>query len=137
MYMTEQKVTFYQVVNLKQDFDQRLKVAFENLMIELYINFNKLLQRNDPCIHILYDQMFAFLQSLLGKLIQIHVIQNTVTLNEIDFLNPVNQLPDENLFIGFTAKIFLTKLENDGDICSQIFYKEVRAFYAAASSDMV
>ena len=63
-----------------------------------------------------YDQMFAFLQSLLGKFIL--KIQNTVTLNEIDFLNPINQLPDENLFIGFTTKIFLTKLENDGDISS-------------------
>ena len=39
---------------------------------------------------------------LLGKFINIHVIQHIVTLNEIDFLNPVNQLPDENLFIGFT-----------------------------------
>ena len=84
--------------------------------------------------------MFAFLQSLLGKFIKIHVILNTVILNEIDFLNPVNQLPDENLFIGFTTKNLLTKLENDGDICStqrQMFYKAVRAFYVAASSDMV
>ena len=76
---------------------------------------------------------------LLGKFIKIHIIQNTVTLNEIVFLNPVNQLPDENLFIDFTTKNLLTKLENDGDICStqrQIFYKAVHAFYDAAPSDI-
>ena len=113
MYMMGQKVTFYPVVNLKQDFkDLKSYLLFYQAVLPQFTNFNKLLQRNDPCIHILYDQMFAFLQSLL----KIHVILNTVTLNEIDFLNPVNQLPDENLFIGFTTKNLLTKLENDEDM---------------------
>ena len=65
---------------------------------------------------------------LLGKFIKIHIIQNTVTLNEIVFLNPVNQLPDENLFIDFTTKNLSTQ--------RQIFYKAVRAFYDAAPSDI-
>ena len=51
--------------------------------------------------------MFAFLQLHLGKFVKIHAIQNTVMLNEIDLLNPVNQLPEENLFFVFTTKSWI------------------------------
>ena len=125
---------------------QRLQKLFENPVIEVYLlfyqavlptftSFNKFLQRETPCVHLLHDKLELFINNLLGKFVKIAVIREAKeegNLIDIDFHSSENQLADSNIFVGFMTRQLLLKLLNDGDIgISAVtkFYTAVRRFY--------
>uniref|UniRef100_H3ARC8 HAT C-terminal dimerisation domain-containing protein n=1 Tax=Latimeria chalumnae TaxID=7897 RepID=H3ARC8_LATCH len=106
---------------------ERLSSAFSDPMTEVYLMFfqatlpvfttsNKFLQREDPCTYMVDGVLSAFVQKLLGKFIQVQIIKNAVSLQDVDFANPDNQLPDESLFVGLVIKQTMCRLTNEGDI---------------------
>ncbi|XP_064422522.1 uncharacterized protein LOC135360046 [Latimeria chalumnae] len=126
---------------------KRLSSAFSDPMTEVYLMFfqatlpvfttsNKFLQREDPCIYMVDGVLSAFVQKLLGKFIQVQIIKNAVSLQDVDFANPDNQLPDESLFVGLVTKQTVCRLTNEGDTSpatKKKFFSAVRAFYSSVT----
>ena len=126
----------------------RLKGIFSNTITEVYLLFfhsvlsvfncfNLLLQREDPCIHLVYDQCESLLKKLMGRLVPASIIDAASSaINDIDYSSN-NQLSDGDIFIGFLTRQKLLKLEAEGD-CTPLqkkkFFLGVRGFYEAAIS---
>ena len=111
-------------------------LLFYQSVLPLFTHFNLLLQREDPCIHILHSQCMELLRKLLVKFVRVAVIKATTHQTEIDYNNKDNQLPDSTLFIGFTTRQKLQKLEREGDISPlevKKFIDGVRKYYEAAT----
>ena len=125
---------------------KRLKELFSSPMTEIYLlffqsvlptftHFNMFLQREDPCIHLVYGQCVSLLQKLLGKFVKIRAMKAASHPTEVDYQEKNNQLPDSNVFIGFTTKTKLQKLEREGDVAPsdvEKFMRGVRQYYMSA-----
>uniref|UniRef100_H3A908 HAT C-terminal dimerisation domain-containing protein n=1 Tax=Latimeria chalumnae TaxID=7897 RepID=H3A908_LATCH len=125
---------------------KRLSSAFSDPMTEVYLVFfqaalpvfttsNKFLQREDFCIYMV-DGVLSFIQKLLGKFILVQIIKNAVSLQDVDFANPDNQLPDESLFVGLVTKQTVFRSTNVGDISPATknkLFSAVRAFYSSVT----
>ena len=123
---------------------------------QLFTNFNKFLQRDDPIVPVISDQLTSFLRKLLGKFVSVGAIKSAADITSVNYCEE-NQLPskqsifvvvygachtctnfiiDAGLFIGITTRQLLLKMENDGDISPRqvkVFYEAVREFYTTAT----
>uniref|UniRef100_A0A1X7TWU2 HAT C-terminal dimerisation domain-containing protein n=1 Tax=Amphimedon queenslandica TaxID=400682 RepID=A0A1X7TWU2_AMPQE len=127
---------------------QRLRQLYTNPMTEVYLYFyqaclqpfvhlNTLLQRNDPIIGIVANQLIKFLKTLLGKFVCVRSIKEADHLTTVSYTTRENQLDDNALHIGFSTRSLLRKLLDEGDISPQQvnnFYRAVRNFYEEATS---
>ena len=124
--------------------------------LQLFVNFNKFLQREDPIIPVISVQMTTFVKKLFGKFVTIQAIRDAANVTLVNFCRD-KQLPgiiyigrssfehglktviyflDMGLYIGITTKQVLSHLQNDGDISPlqiRIFYQAVRGFYYTAA----
>ena len=123
---------------------QRLKKLFADPMTEVYlffyqatlqtfVNFNQFLQREDPIISLVAQQIQSFLLKLVGKFLSTVVIRAARSdLSKIGYADASNQLSDQEILIGMATRMCLNKLQEDGDVsqaqCNK-FFKGVRAFY--------
>ena len=126
----------------------RLLSAFRDPMTEVYLFFyqsilptfthlNLLLQREDPNIYLVADEIRAFLQKLLSKFVKLRVIKAANDITAVDFLDSNNQLDNSTITIGLLTRQRLRCLLEEGDITDHDFKKfiaAVRAFYQDASS---
>jgi hypothetical protein len=87
-------------------------LLFYRAVLPLFNCFNLLLQREDPCIHLILDQCEKLLNKLMGRFVLASVL-NTGAPKDVDYLN--NQLSDSDIFIGFVTRQKLQKLLNEGD----------------------
>lgn len=133
---------------LSNDFAQvrfdRLKKAVENPMAEVFLLFihsvlptfthtNQFLQREEPLIHLLKPYLIGLLKKVLGKNVKATVVAETLTqgvsLKDIDYVSLSNQVPNDQLVIGFLTKQTIT---NDGSISRGMmntFYSSVQKFF--------
>ena len=123
---------------------KRLEKAFKDPMTKVYLYFfsgilpafkqiNLLLQREDPCIHLVHSQLNRFLLQSAGKSMPVTEIKIAPQVSGIDIDNHKAQ---EELFIGICTKNLL-KLFEDGEISAldkQKFFAGVLAFYSEAFS---
>ena len=134
---------------------------FYQAVLQLFITINKLLQREDSILPIMHAQFYLFLKKLLGRFVNIAVIQSAEDdLTQIDYADTANQLPgqqytqgcsivkcinlnsyfyplDRNLFVGMTTSQLLRKLLDEGDVSPRqvsTFYKAARSFYCKTVS---
>ena len=126
---------------------QRLRRSFENPMTEIFFMFfqaslptftqaNKLLQREEPCIHILFDRMLELVRSFLKRFISPRVICRAADITDSSVRASKEQLPDEELFVGYATNQMLRRLEREGDITPlqpKNFLAGVRKFFSAAT----
>ena len=72
--------------------------------------------------------MTNFLKRFCGKFLSLDKLRNNSNLLNADIQN---QLPDDNLFIGFGRRQLLEELEDDGlePKKTRQFYTAVRRFY--------
>lgn len=127
----------------------RLQSAFANPMTEVNLLFfqsvlpifnslNLLLQREEPCIHLVYDQCESLLNKILGRFVPTSAINVASSLREVDYHNC--QLSDSDIFVGFVTRQKLLKLETEGD-CSpsskKKFFLGVRSFYLTAAEYII
>ena len=122
---------------------QRLKQHFEDPITEVYLlfyqavipaftTFNRFLQRETPCVHLLHDRLESFLKKLLGKFIKVTALQDVSDVTNFDYSSEENQLNNSQIFIGFMTKQILYQLLDGGDISNSgvsKFYCGVRNFY--------
>ena len=73
---------------------------------------NLLLQREDPCIHLVQSQLSRFLLQLAGTFKPVTEIKSAPQVSDI---NIDNHKPREELFIGICKKNLLSKLFEDGE----------------------
>lgn len=52
-----------------------IHLLFYQSVLQLFIHFNMFLQREDPLIPVLYDQMVSFLTKLAGKFLPVAAIR--------------------------------------------------------------
>ena len=128
---------------------------FYQSVLQLFVHFNKLLQREDPIIYMLSDEINHFLKNSLGNLFlfpplkehHLYLKQTTIIkLNScqvkytIHVLLPSTRsyknnffdffsltIIDSELHIGLMTRQLLNKLEDEGDIT----HREVRVFHNA------
>ena len=64
---------------------------FYQAVLQVFVAFNKFLQREEPLIHIIIEQMRSFLKKLLGKFVSVSAIKAAPDITEIEYRE--NQLP--------------------------------------------
>lgn len=68
---------------------------FYHATLQLFVNFNKFLQREDPIIFVMHDQLHRFVKSLLAKFVNVSTIKNALSTGDItcmDYASRENQL---------------------------------------------
>ena len=91
-------------------------LMFYQAVLPVFTTFNRFLQRETPCIHVLYDKLHSSVNWLLGKFVKVPVIREAKDKGNLiidaDFHSKENQLPDSNIFVGFITRQILQQLLN-------------------------
>ena len=67
-------------------------LKFYLCVLQIFVNFNQLLQRDDPLIPILFPQMDSFLKELAKRVIWVYAIKEADSMKELDYINLQCQL---------------------------------------------
>lgn len=67
-------------------------LLFYQAVLQVFMDFNMFLQREDPLIAVIFKQMKAFLKKLLSKFVKILAIKSAVDITSVDYSRD-NQLP--------------------------------------------
>ena len=73
---------------------------------QLFVMFNKFLQREDPLIHVISEQMGSFIKKLFGKFVAIHAIRDASDITSVHYSRE-NQLPSVQSIYTSTIWCFL------------------------------
>ena len=115
-------------------------LLFYQAVMPLFTSFNKVLQRETPCIHLIMDKIESFFSNLISKLLKVRAIKEAKQdskLCDINFHEVANQLTDATLFIGFTTKQSLQKLLNIDERSFNKFYAGARTFFITATDYVI
>ena len=108
---------------------------FLTVVLPLFEEGNLLLQKEEPVIHLMHSILTKQLRNLFVRFIKPEVItKNKDRLHSIDMMSQDNQVADEKLFIGNSAREYLSK--NMERIQLNKFYDSVRRFYVTSSRYM-
>ena len=130
-------------------------LLFYEAVLQTFIKFNLFLQREDPLIPVISEQMSTFLRKLASKFVRVDTIKAAgEDITGLQYNLKVHQLPgiaismdisctlynnaiflDNSIFVGITTRMTLRKLLEEGDISpsdKSRFYESVRAFYVRA-----
>ena len=131
-------------------------LLFYQAVLQTFVNFNKFLQREDPLIPVISNQIESFLTKLASKFLPVSAIKAvTEDFTRLKYNEVIDQLPgrhiiyklcpkidsliiiniDDAVFIGISTRATIRKLLEEGDIGphdTSMFYKSVRAFYVRA-----
>lgn len=67
---------------------------FYQAVLQVFVAFNKFLQREDPLICVLLNEMKSFLKKLFGRFVKVNTIKSaTEDITSVTYDNPHNQLP--------------------------------------------
>ncbi|CAB4014767.1 ATP-dependent DNA helicase [Paramuricea clavata] len=128
---------------------QRLNAAFNDSMSELFLlffqsviamftNFNRFLQREDPLLYLMNEQMEVFMSKLASKFVKPEKViahkQNEGSMKSLD-ISIANQKEDSSLSVGMVTKGKMRSLLDEGDINLRSidkFYDGIREFYSTA-----
>ena len=67
-------------------------LLFYQAVLQLFVNFNKFLQREDPIIPVVANQMSSFLKKLFGKFVTIGTIRSAPDITLVQYTDGENQL---------------------------------------------
>ncbi|XP_051987012.1 uncharacterized protein LOC127647011 [Xyrauchen texanus] len=133
----EPLASYFKSANDSQARFRRLQKAFSDPMTEVYLlffqatlpvftSFNLLLQREQSSIFLLHDEMMNFIRKLCAKFMVPTALQEDKQF--LLFKEKANHLPGRKLNIGFTTRVKLNKLLDDGDITPE----QMEQFHEAA-----
>ncbi|XP_065119841.1 uncharacterized protein [Paramisgurnus dabryanus] len=133
----EPLASYFKSANDNQARFRRLQKAFSDPMTEVsllffqatipvFTSFNLLLQREQSSIFLLHDEMMNFIRKLCAKFMMPTALQEDKQL--LLFKEKANHLPGRKLNIGFTTRVKLNKLLDDGDITPE----QMEQFHEAA-----
>ena len=75
-------------------------LIFYQASLQLFVTFNKFLQREDPIIGVILQQMKSFIKKLLGRFVKVSIIKaaeeaTDSDITSVDYVNVENQLTSE------------------------------------------
>ena len=103
-------------------------MLFHSLAIYLFMDFNLLLQREEPTIHILKSAMEKLGKKLAKRIMIPEKLRDISSITDIDLESPDNFKGAKILYVGTVTKNTLTELLNEGDITAP----QHKNFYDAA-----
>ena len=107
---------FLQLQKLFADPMTEVYLNFYQATLQTFAHFNQFLQREDPIISLVDQQIQSFLTKRAGKFLTINAIKAAKSdLTKLKFDTSV-QLPDGSIFVGMITKTQLTKLFAEDDI---------------------
>ncbi len=124
--------------NLSDPFNKLWMLFLHNTLI-IFDTYNIYFQSTKMAtIHKLHSHSERLLKNVLTYFVKSSVIRAKAhNLTEIDYSNPINQLSDEDVFIGDdTTAFLLNSIENEG-LSANNFYKHVRSFYEAFVNKLI
>ena len=102
-----------------------IALLFNQATIPLFTTFNKLLQSEEPVIHIVHEKVTTLAKTQGNRIIKANEMQKTA-ITEIDLANPEVFKETKSIHLGGTTKFTLQRLLNQGDI-SQAQYDVFKA----------
>ena len=112
----------------------KVALFFHNASIPLFTNFNKLLQSDEPSIHIVYDSVIKLASTPGNRIIKVAIMSKT-SLNEINLQDPEIYIPLTSIHSGGMTKFSLQRLLNQGEISERDytrFLTAAREYFKAA-----
>ena len=109
---------------------------FYQASLQVFVNFNKCLQREDLIIPVICDQINGFLKSQFAWFVSVAAVRRAKTDISTVQCSRENQVPDTSLFIGIITRQALNRLLEAGDITAaqvKIFYEVAWCFYCTAA----
>ena len=100
---------------------------FHNASIQLFTQFNKLLQRSEPTVHVLQTSMLTLAKKIAHRIVKPEVLVSAKP-TDVDLNDEEMFIEHQNIYLGGTTKAMLNKLLNEGDITETKYNK---FFYAA------
>ena len=91
-----------------------VSLFFPNASIPRFTNFNKILQSDEPSIHIVYDSVIKLANTIGNRVIKVDVMKKP--LHEINLQDPTIYLPLSAIHLGGMTKFTLQRLFNQGEI---------------------
>ena len=93
MYVDLSQARFQRLRALYADPMTEVYLMFYETSLQIFVHFNKFLQREDPIIFVVLDQMRSFFKKLLGKFVKVAIIKAAERdLTTVMFEDPENQL---------------------------------------------
>ena len=102
-------------------------LLFHNASIQLFTQFNKLLQRSEPTVHVLQSSMLTLANNIANRLVKPEVLVRA-NATDLDLNDEEMFIEHQNVYRGGTTKPAVNKLLNEGDITEAKYNK---FFYAA------
>ncbi|XP_048727243.1 uncharacterized protein LOC125645643 [Ostrea edulis] len=97
-----------------RDHEMRLYYHFLSFIMQPLNDFNTVFQADESRIGYLQDEMNMLLRNFLGKFVRAKVIQTSKDFISIPFKDSKNQLNDNIIAIGSTARAYL--IDNKEDV---------------------
>ena len=91
-------------------------LLFNQCAIYNFTNFNLLLQREQPTIHLLKSSMKALATKLAARIIKPVVLRNVFSVKKIDLSDDSVFIDVKSIFLGGATKAKLNRLLKEGDI---------------------
>lgn len=116
-----------------------ITLLFHQASIPIFNRFNKLMQSDEPVIHILLDSINRLAKTLATRIIKPEVIRDTPIL-QLDLSNTDIYKPKNSIHLGGLTKMKLSKLLNDGDISKEkhdAFFDAAQAYFRTALSYII
>ena len=105
-------------------------LLFVHACLPVFVNFNLLLQREDPILPLMYEAVLDVIVILLSRFLKPELVSQFRANPEKKFdgiiRDPANQLDDSKIHLGFGLRGKLTKALDEGDV-TEIQYKEFLA----------
>ena len=101
-----------------------VSLFFRQSLLPVFNHANKFLQREEPLIHTLHQQLYSLLKKVLGKFVKPSVLVESIqkeSLLPLNFHDPSIQVNDCDLVIGIVTKQTLQKIFDEVScMCHQV-----------------
>ena len=108
---------------------------FNSATITMFTNFNRLLQREEPTIHLLKGSMEQFGMRLAKRIIKPVISREASSVGDIDLSDESIFIDPMYIFLGGTTKFMLNRLLNEGTISEaqfETFHTGVQSYFKKA-----
>ena len=104
---------------------------FTQATISIFTNFNLLLQREGPTLHILKSSIERFGRKIANRIVKLSFLRNILSVTGIDLTEESFLLDLKTIFFGGTTKSTMNRLLKNGDITQATynqFHKGVQLY---------
>ena len=92
------------------------EILFTQATISIFTNFNLLLQREEPTLHILKSSIERLGRKIANRIVKPSFLKNITSVADIDLTEESILLDPKTIFLGGTTKATMNQLLNNGDI---------------------